>query len=117
MWSALGKSRRFYRRRIGETRGASRVNGCRPPIQARLEPFMTTQPDLAAFPHAYQDSAASPSSSPPRIWPPVVLLCLFWPIYSFWRWTELGIALGFMGFLMLLGVSALVLLLFAIWWL
>src|SRR5205809_1384685 len=53
----------------------------------------------------------------PRVWPPVVLLGLFWTVYSVWRWTELGITLGFLGFLILLAVAALVLLLFLGWWL
>jgi outer membrane protein assembly factor BamB len=38
-------------------------------------------------------------------------------IYSIWRWTELGMSLGFMGFLILLGVGAQMTLLFAVWWL
>jgi outer membrane protein assembly factor BamB len=46
-----------------------------------------------------------------------VLLGLFWGIYSVWRWTDLGISLGFLGFLILLGVEGLTTLLFAIWWL
>jgi len=46
-----------------------------------------------------------------------VLLGVFWVIYSVWRWTELGMSLGFMGFLILLGVGTLTTLLFAVWWL
>jgi outer membrane protein assembly factor BamB len=46
-----------------------------------------------------------------------VLLGLFWTIYSVWRWTELGAELGFMGFLILLGVGGLTTFLFVLWWL
>jgi outer membrane protein assembly factor BamB len=46
-----------------------------------------------------------------------VLLGLFWTTYSVWRWTELGTSLGFLGFLILLGVGGLTTLLFIIWWL
>src|SRR5262249_21528726 len=60
---------------------------------------------------------APPVRSMPRVWPPVVLLALFWAVYAVWRWTEMGISLGFMGFLMLLGVAALTMLLFVTWWL
>jgi outer membrane protein assembly factor BamB len=78
---------------------------------------MATQPYLPALPKAHQGLAASPSRSQPRTWPPVVLLGLFWAIYAVWRWTDLGMTLGFMGFLMLLGIGALVMILFTTWWL
>jgi outer membrane protein assembly factor BamB len=45
------------------------------------------------------------------------LLALFWAIYAVWRWTEVGLSLGFMGWLILLGVGALTTLLFITWWL
>jgi outer membrane protein assembly factor BamB len=45
-----------------------------------------------------------------------VLLGIFWTAYSALRWTELGIALGFLGFLILLGVGAVTTLLFVFWW-
>jgi outer membrane protein assembly factor BamB len=47
----------------------------------------------------------------------MVLLGIFWTIYSVLRWTDLGAALGFLGWLILLGSGALITLLFAIWWL
>jgi outer membrane protein assembly factor BamB len=53
----------------------------------------------------------------PRIWPPFVLLAIFWTIYSALRWTDLGVSLGFMGFLLLMALGGLVLLLFVVWWL
>jgi outer membrane protein assembly factor BamB len=46
-----------------------------------------------------------------------MLLGLFWPIYSVWRWTDLGLSFGFMGFLILVGIGVLTTLLFALWWL
>jgi outer membrane protein assembly factor BamB len=53
----------------------------------------------------------------PRIWPPILLLGIFWIMYSVLRWTELGNSLGFTGWLFLLAVGALATLLFAVWWL
>jgi outer membrane protein assembly factor BamB len=47
----------------------------------------------------------------------VVLLGLFWLIYSVWRWTDLAISLGFIGWLMMLALTALTTLLCAVWWL
>jgi outer membrane protein assembly factor BamB len=44
-------------------------------------------------------------------------LGILWTVYSVLRWTDLGPSLGFMGFLILLGVGALVTLLFLAWWL
>src|SRR5260370_17878137 len=81
-------------------------------------PSVASQLDLNASsrPHP-ADPAAAPFARVPRIWPAVMLLGLFWPIYSLWRWTELGLSLGFLGFLILLGVGALTTLLFLIWWL
>jgi outer membrane protein assembly factor BamB len=46
-----------------------------------------------------------------------LLLSVFWVVYSLWRWTELGASLGFFGFLIMLGVVAVVALLLIIWWL
>src|SRR5262245_50190846 len=78
---------------------------------------MTSQPDLAPLLSRPDQKPAALSAVPsPRVWPPVALLAVFWVIYSVWRWTELGRSLGFMGFLMLLGVVALTTLLFVIWW-
>jgi len=77
---------------------------------------MTNLPGVASLPQAPSFPVASAVRSTPRVWLPVVLLGLFWVIYSVWRWTELAISLGFMGFLMLLAVGALTTLLFAIWW-
>ncbi len=74
---------------------------------------MSSQADLADLPQA--PTVKAPASLP-RIWPPVVLLTLFWVVYSVWRWTDMGLSLGFMGFLMLLGIGVLTTLLFAIWW-
>ena len=53
----------------------------------------------------------------PRVWPAVLLLSLFWVLYSVLRWTDLGASLGFAGFVALYGAGALTTLLFAIWWL
>src|SRR5262245_31348284 len=57
------------------------------------------------------------ATPPPRLWPPFVLLGCFWVVYVLWRWTDLGITFGFLGFLVLMAIGALVTLLFLIWWL
>src|SRR5262249_39307377 len=57
------------------------------------------------------------ATPPPRLWPPFVLLGCFWAVYVVWRWTDLGITFGFLGFLVLMAIGALVTLLFVIWWL
>ena len=77
---------------------------------------MTTQTATVADPQHPSEPGTAPAR-PPRVWPPVVLLGVFWAVYSVWRWTELGPSLGFLGFLILLGVAALTTLLFAVWWL
>src|SRR5262249_8451052 len=82
----------------------------------RLDTTMATQADQATFPTPQEDRTPQPVMSAAPVWPPIVLLALFWVIYSVWRWTELGISLGFMGFLLLVGIGALVTLLFATWW-
>ncbi len=76
---------------------------------------MTTDTRITTIP-ILMPSAAAPAKAP-RLWPPVVLLGLFWALYSILRWTDLGASLGFMGFLLLFGVDALVTLLFMVWWL
>src|SRR5262245_3295334 len=70
---------------------------------------------VAAPPHLREPGAAAPAR-PARVWPAAVLLGLFWTVYSVWRWTELGPSLGFMGFLILLGIGTLTTLLFVVWW-
>jgi outer membrane protein assembly factor BamB len=47
----------------------------------------------------------------------LLLLGLYWAVYGVWRWTDVGLTLGFIGFLLLMALSALVSLLFAVWWL
>src|SRR5262249_46367764 len=80
------------------------------------ETFMASQPDLIAAPQPSHEPKSQPAASPARVWPPIVLLVLFWATYSVWRWTELGPSLGFMGFLILVGIEALATLVFAVWW-
>src|SRR5262245_30008908 len=77
---------------------------------------MASQPNLVAAPKSSVKPAAPPAASAARVWPPLVLLALFWAIYAVWRWTELGSSLGFMGFLIVVGIEALTALLFTIWW-
>jgi outer membrane protein assembly factor BamB len=81
-----------------------------------METSMESESIVAALARAEENPAAPPSPSLPRVWPAIVAVALFWVVYSLWRFTELGLSLGFMGFLMLLGVAALTTLLFAIWW-
>lgn len=78
---------------------------------------MTPHADHATCPHSFPETGPAVSARLPRIWPPIVLLGVFWTVYSVWRWTDLGTSLGFMGFLILLAVAVLTLLLFAAWWL
>jgi outer membrane protein assembly factor BamB len=78
---------------------------------------MTRQLEVAgAFPAALGPDAP-PSAQPPRTWPPFVLLAAYWAFYFALHWTELGGELGFLGFLLLLGAGALLLVLFSAWWL
>jgi outer membrane protein assembly factor BamB len=63
---------------------------------------------------------ARETSPPPRVWPAVVLIGFFWVVYGLLRWTEVGVALhieGFLSFLVVIALTALVTLLFCIWWL
>jgi outer membrane protein assembly factor BamB len=78
---------------------------------------MTNPTDLVTDPRSLQEPGAAAPARLPRVWPAVLLLGLFWTIYSVWRWTELGASLGFLGFLILAGIGALTTLLFAAWWL
>src|SRR5262249_1135606 len=57
------------------------------------------------------------SDKSPRIWPPALLLGIFWIVYSAIRWSEWGVSLGFTGFLAVFGTCPLTTLLFAGWWL
>jgi outer membrane protein assembly factor BamB len=76
-----------------------------------------SQIDLAAMPPGSAEQCRSAPAQAPRNWPPIVLLGLFWSVYAVWRWTDVGLSLGFMGFLMMAAFAALVLLLFLAWWL
>jgi outer membrane protein assembly factor BamB len=68
-------------------------------------------------PLPFEENAPAASARSPRIWPSVLLLGIFWAVYLVLRWTELGVSLGFTGFVALYGVGALTVLLFAVWWL
>jgi outer membrane protein assembly factor BamB len=46
-----------------------------------------------------------------------LLLGIFWALYCALRWTNLGVTLGFAGFVAVFGAAALTMLMFAIWWL
>jgi hypothetical protein len=78
---------------------------------------MTSQASVTQLPHGHLDQAQPLLARLPRVWPPLVLLGIFWAVYSLWRWTELGISLGFLGWLLMLAVGTLAVLLFAVWWL
>jgi outer membrane protein assembly factor BamB len=79
-------------------------------------PHMASQASVAVTTQPFPEPVAA-APARPRTWPPMVLLGIFWTIYSVLRWTDLGAALGFLGWLILLGSGALTTLLFAIWWL
>jgi outer membrane protein assembly factor BamB len=55
-------------------------------------------------------------SKPARLWLPMALVCLFWAVYCIGRWTEFGVSLGFMGFLIQLATVAVITLVFVGWW-
>ncbi|WP_020472660.1 PQQ-binding-like beta-propeller repeat protein [Zavarzinella formosa] len=79
---------------------------------------MTIQESLSTSPHHLPESGTGEKpAKPPRVWPPVLLLGIFWAAYSVQRWTELGISFGFLGFLILMGLGALITCLFVGWWL
>jgi outer membrane protein assembly factor BamB len=63
------------------------------------------------------EKAPTASPKPPRVWPAALLLGVFWTVYATLRWTDLGAALGFAGFVAVFGAGALTALLFAVWWL
>src|SRR5262245_19448765 len=84
---------------------------------SRRSPSMANQMSSAADPRPLPEPGTAAPVRPARVWPAVVLLGLFWTVYAVWRWTELGLALGFLGFLILLGIGALTTLLFLVWWL
>ncbi len=90
---------------------------------------MTSEPGYTATPqhqsetaytatpqHQPEPTAAKPAK-PARLWLPIALVCLFWAVYCVGRWTEFGVGLGFMGFLIQLATVALVMLVFVGWWL
>jgi outer membrane protein assembly factor BamB len=76
---------------------------------------MNSQVDQATLSDAPHIEPSAPR--PPRTWPAIWLLCIFWSLYFVLRWTEWGVSLGFAGFLALFGGGALTMLLFAVWWL
>jgi hypothetical protein len=78
---------------------------------------MTSTTHLAMPPHEHPGPEQGSPAPLPRIWPPLVVLAVFWAAYSLWRWTELGASLGFLGFLMLLAIGGAAALLFVLWWL
>jgi outer membrane protein assembly factor BamB len=55
-------------------------------------------------------------AKPPRIWPAVGLLVAFWAFYAVMRGAGLALELGFLGWLLQLGATALTTLLFLAWW-
>jgi outer membrane protein assembly factor BamB len=71
--------------------------------------------DIAlASPQGEQQAAVVPSAELPRIWPPVVLVGLFWSYDLVLRWLE---AAMFTRFMSLLAAVALMTITFTVWWL
>jgi hypothetical protein len=81
------------------------------------EAAMASETGVATNPYPLPGADHALPATPPRLWPAVMLLGMFWTAYALMRWTEFGMSLGFMGFLILLGFGALVTLLFLGWWL
>jgi outer membrane protein assembly factor BamB len=78
---------------------------------------MMSPTGIVANPYQVPTPAFAAPARLPRTWPALLLLAIFWTIYSVHRWTDLGVSLGFMGFLVLLGAAAVITLLFVFWWL
>ncbi len=78
---------------------------------------MLNLPNIAAdSPDSLPEQAAA-NVSPPRVWPAVALVAVYWIIHAFVRGTELGSSLGFAGFLILVAATGIMLLGFLTWWL
>ncbi len=60
---------------------------------------------------------ATAAGRPPRVWPAVAIVALYWIIHALLRWTDLGTSLGFAGFLLLMSATGILSLLFLAWWL
>ncbi len=71
----------------------------------------------AANPTDAQQEQAAATVLPPRVWPAVTLVAVYWIIHGLVRWTDLGTALGYAGFLLLMAATGVLLLGFLIWWL
>jgi outer membrane protein assembly factor BamB len=78
---------------------------------------MTSETAQTATPQRQPEPVTAAPPKPARLWLPIALVCLFWTVYSVMRWTEFGIGLGFMGFLIQMATVALVTLAFVVWWL
>jgi outer membrane protein assembly factor BamB len=78
---------------------------------------MLNLPKNAANSSESLQEPASAVVSPPRIWPAVTLVALYWIIHALLRWTDLGASLGFAGFLLLMATTGALVLLFLVWWL
>src|SRR5262245_53204957 len=80
-------------------------------------PSMTSQQARSASPSSPVDGTIPASEKRPRLWPPALVLGMFWIVYSMISWSKLGVSLGVTGFLVVFGAGALTTLLFGIWWL
>ncbi len=78
---------------------------------------MATQSNLETPLQLHANPIAQTPARLPRLWPPVLLLGAYWPIYLVWRYSDYGQEKGFFGFLIIAGVTLIVMLLFAAWWL
>ena len=78
---------------------------------------MSNLPNSAADSSDSLPQQAAPALSPPRVWPAVALVAVYWIIHAFLRGTELGTSLGFTSFLLLMADMGVLVLLFLAWWL
>src|SRR5262245_40722452 len=101
-------------RRSGDT---ADVRSAACPMIHKRRPSMTSQIGQDALPEPVPGYSPPVSPRLPRVLPASLLLGIFWALYSALRWTEVGVSLGFTGFVALFGAGALTVLLFAIWWL
>jgi outer membrane protein assembly factor BamB len=78
---------------------------------------MSESIERAASPHESPQEYEIVVGRPPRVWPAVTLIGVYWIVYALLRWTDFGISLGFMGFLATMAAMAITVLLFLAWWL
>jgi outer membrane protein assembly factor BamB len=73
--------------------------------------------ETAATPPEPRQETAAASVRLPRVWPAAAVLGIFWIVFAVLRGTDLGMSLGFTGFLILMSATGAAALLLLVWWL